>query len=684
MRLKKLPLLFLCSGLALHGADPAKQQRKLKEDAAKKLVKEGEEAEHAGHAADARRSYLAAEAKIFSKDAEKGLERLDAQNRKRVRALLIDANRAWDQNDFAAAGKTLTEAEQTQPGNATVLYDQALVQHRTGHWDESEKFLVRAVGSSANEATRLRLVGLLGAWRDSQPEQKQVMPVSLTSLPAEAAENVNKSILAVQGRWLSSADRDELDLGNPCAAVNSIAQAPGESGALRMDRGLCAAMDGKFSQAASVLESATLRDSEADTQRMAVAALMRRLAELPAPQGEAVRQLYQQAFTQLSQQKFAAALATYKKAAEVLPSFAESNHQTALLADALADTKTAEAAWRNLFSGSDEILRSEAEIAIKVKSEREAQYQNALLAARAPLETLLRRHLIDGDLAHKHYALNQMEQCAVHLQEAAAIHPLSPDVQTMGALLAMQRNDFAHAEWHGRSLASAGAALSFYGAVYTHVPGDAKRKKNLPIQFSRIDIARDELRVTELSLYNPRRHKPVPGIGTGQLLWDPATNSGFSGTANIRKLETRDEYIYLELLKDKKKTNKLWIEPLHLALEVPPRGPGARRFANQYTHLVANTVGYDTAKLGKETLTFGERMKLAYDFASFGWETYSAVLNPMGAYDAYRSFRRVTSTISQNTKKAGHTGGTAEMTTFALPFQFVPGATPERFMTELK
>ncbi len=663
--LQKSIAVLLLTSVGISAADPAKQQRKAREAAAKKLVAEAAAQEKGGNTFAARQLYLQAETQMFTKDAEKALERLDTQDREHVRSLLGSAERAWRKNDWSSAEASLRQAQQLQPGNATVLYDLALVLRQKERFADAEEILSKAAAQSSNEQTRLRLVSLLSAWRESSPAPTLSKVVLQTTTAESSFEQVNKNILIERGRWLSSGDREENRTENTCSVISGLPpSALPDSAPLRINRGFCAALAGRFDEGARLLESAQLPSDEADEQRRSFALLMKALADLPGQEGKSVRQLHAQALGQASRQQFQAAISSYAKAATALPSFSESNHQLALLAEALGDGQAAATAWTALLNAPEESLRAEARAALDSKQERETQYVAAIAAARRPLEILLRRHLIEGELAHKHYALNQMEQCAKSLYEAAAIHPLAPEAQTLGALLAMQRNDFSQAEWHGRSLAAAGATLSFYGAIYPHSPGDEKQKKNRRVQFSRVDMVRDGISITELSTYEPRKHKAL--------------------SEKIRKLETKDEYLHLELIGDRNKTRKLWIEPLHLALEVPPQGPGARRFANQYTHLVAYTIGYDTAKLGKESLTFAERARLAYEFASLGWETYAAVMNPMGAYDAYRQFRRVTKLVSQDTRSVGRRGDTGEATPFGLPFQFLPGPPAADFVLRLK
>ncbi len=60
------------------------------------------------------------------------------------------------------------------------------------------------------------------------------------------------------------------------------------------------------------------------------------------------------------------------------------------------------------------------------------------------------------------------------------------------------------------------------------------------------------------------------------------------------------------------------IEPLSVVLEVPPSGPGARRYINNYISIAETYGGVEKAKLGKESTTAGEKLKMVYNIATIG------------------------------------------------------------------
>jgi hypothetical protein len=73
------------------------------------------------------------------------------------------------------------------------------------------------------------------------------------------------------------------------------------------------------------------------------------------------------------------------------------------------------------------------------------------------------------------------------------------------------------------------------------------------------------------------------------------------------------------------KHRKMLIEPLSLVLVVPPIGPGARRYMNNYIDIAETYGGVEKAKLGKESTTAGEKLKMVYNIATIGLDVTSVM-----------------------------------------------------------
>jgi len=94
---------------------------------------------------------------------------------------------------------------------------------------------------------------------------------------------------------------------------------------------------------------------------------------------------------------------------------------------------------------------------------------------------------------------------------------------------------------------------------------------------------------------------------------------GFTVQARtIKRLENQNGLLYLELDDKSLKHRKMLIEPLNFVLVVPPQGPGARRYMNNYINIAEAYGGVEKAKLGKESTTTGEKLKMVYNVASIG------------------------------------------------------------------
>ena len=74
----------------------------------------------------------------------------------------------------------------------------------------------------------------------------------------------------------------------------------------------------------------------------------------------------------------------------------------------------------------------------------------------------------------------------------------------------------------------------------------------------------------------------------------------------------------LEVDDKRVKHRKMLIEPLSFVLDVPPQGPGARRYMNNYINIAETYGGVEKVKLGKESTTTGEKLKMVASIASIG------------------------------------------------------------------
>ena len=90
----------------------------------------------------------------------------------------------------------------------------------------------------------------------------------------------------------------------------------------------------------------------------------------------------------------------------------------------------------------------------------------------------------------------------------------------------------------------------------------------------------------------------------------------------------RTEAGYLDLKVDDRTAEhrRMYIEPLNLALTIPPGGPGARRYFNNYLNLATTYGGVQHFKLGKETTTIGEKLQVVATVFDMGLQVAVAAI----------------------------------------------------------
>ena len=112
-------------------------------------------------------------------------------------------------------------------------------------------------------------------------------------------------------------------------------------------------------------------------------------------------------------------------------------------------------------------------------------------------------------------------------------------------------------------------------------------------------------------------------------------SAGFQGftvaSSAIKHLETQDGLLYLEVDDKRIKHRKMLIEPLSFVITVPAKGPGARRYMNNYINIAEAYGGVEKAKLGKESTTAGEKFKMVYNIASIGMDVTSLMFGDFTA-----------------------------------------------------
>lgn len=230
----------------------------------------------------------------------------------------------------------------------------------------------------------------------------------------------------------------------------------------------------------------------------------------------------------------------------------------------------------------------------------------------------------------------------------------------------LQRNDISGALESMQILDAAEVPVGFYGWIYTKAIKDETDKDRKPRELARIEFDNGFLRLTDLVFCNLKKHRSTPTPNSPGA--DPLSDFGFAKSTaakgssatiqvagdQLKKIETKDEFVYIQIDAKGVKHKKLLIEPVQLATEVPLKGPGARRYANQYTTMLSERLQLDGARLGKESMTLGEKFQMAKRFALLAYDIYGAVAFPLGAYSAIYDARNLNRYMS--TMRAHATG----------------------------
>jgi hypothetical protein len=251
------------------------------------------------------------------------------------------------------------------------------------------------------------------------------------------------------------------------------------------------------------------------------------------------------------------------------------------------------------------------------------------------LNDLIGRSLLEGEPVGRIYAAYQLQLANEKLRSAALLLPLASEGNLLQAFTCSQMNDFRCVRAGFDAQRALNLPVSFYGAVF-YKGVDPKDRSEEARTYGKFEFDKGTLRFAEISTVNPKKRAaqvavPVAGedrlgrLGAAQGL----RSGGFQGftvpASAIKHLETQNGILYLELDDKQVKHRKMLIEPLNFVLEVPPSGPGSRRYMNNYIGIAETYGGVEKAKLGKESTTFGEKVKVASDIASIGLNVTSVM-----------------------------------------------------------
>jgi tetratricopeptide (TPR) repeat protein len=612
------------------------KQRKAKETEAKRLISLGRNAEKQGRLLEARDQYLASEHVVFTTDAEKGLERLAEAAGEQVKTLMADAARAYAAENFAKAAQLLESAGALHPGNLAIGCNLGLTRYQQGHRDEALALLDQCVAALRDKDPRRQLAELYTALGTGD-RLSVVAPGA-----RQQVARLNDAILQQRDKDVQS---DDDDAGVPaapaaglCAQMEQVQAGLLKNPAMLFNLAKCAESEGRLDEATRLLteysQAAPMAADTGDVQARLV--VLQGLAALPDPKGALVRTLYESAGRHVETREYDQAIADYQKADEAIPAFTESKRRVATLVEAQGQVDRARTYWRQvLLADTIDERRQQTQFILDGLDAEKAQYEELVGAARQLLRDLVGRSLLEAEPVGRIYAAYRLRLASEKIQSAAMLLPLAPEGNILHAFTCSQMNDFRCVRASFDAQRALTLPVSFYGAVF-YKSVEPKDRSKQPRTYGKFEFEKGTLRFAEISTVNPKKHTAEPAAlvagedRLGRLGEADGLRSGrFQGftvpSGAIKHLETKDGILYLELDDRSVKHRKMFIEPLNFVIDVPPSGPGARRYINNYIAIAESYGGVEKAKLGKESTTAGEKLKMVYNIATIGLNVTSVM-----------------------------------------------------------
>ncbi len=200
------------------------------------------------------------------------------------------------------------------------------------------------------------------------------------------------------------------------------------------------------------------------------------------------------------------------------------------------------------------------------------------------------------------------------------------------------------------------------------------------IRATKLEIGKDAVRLVYLSSYNGKKRiteapeNPAGDDDLGNLVTsvgqppDEHAEALSIQSADLKSVETNKSLVVLKLNKD-----ELYLAPVYMITYTPFEGPVARSFGNEYTRLFVRYLGYETAKLGKEGMTFGEKVKLGYSFLDTAMSYYSAVTSGgIDSYSAFSSTRKLAHTLNVDLGSLRQSIGEQRRAVDGMQFKIIP------------
>ena len=711
------------------------------QNSVKAMNKDAKRLEQSGRLVEARNEYTQSQAILATKDAEKGLERVNSKLRDQVKKDLAQAGKLYAAGQFQAAAGILEGALALETSTAIIQRNLALCSYRQGDSAGAAELLGQAINGTPDPRTREKLLELQGV---------VITGETVTSLGKDKEQRLADFNLATfklgAGATLDDPDPspDAPQPGNPsgpspepdarvartrpCTALESLKGDLARAASGVFDLANCAETNSRTEEAAKLLDRylelapKALDHDEVQSRRGEMQALL----ALEGPNGIEVRKLFASASRAIEERKYGRALADFSRANILLPDFALTQWKLGLLYEAMGNVGEARKCFTAYQAASrDPNDRHPVDLHLTSLGVRRAKYDEEVLAAAVVLQDLLRRGLNLDFYEDKHYrpmraeaqtkkgknqskinkevggfavpfgyAQQRLALAAGHLQLALSLFPLGAEANELMALVYLQANDGPSAMRCFDVVASQGLPVTFYAECRGHKLDHA----------AKCELSSSGARLIFLSSYD-KRGRPAPPAcpagkdGFGDLIVAPGDKrdgqfDSFSMTAaDIAHVETRNGLVRVKL--GGQALQEITLAPIFLPSYTPVDGPPARRFANTYTRLFMRYPGLEDSKLGAEGLTGMEKVRLGIKITQAAFNMASvAALGPGGALIAFQEAQSAMSlarTLNQtlSSLRVGFAGwerlvSEQQDLLVGMPFKMIPTGPPDlSFATHL-
>jgi hypothetical protein len=649
--------LLVLTGVYAQTAPPDKKQQEAK---AKQLIAEGKGLEQQGKLAEARDKYVDSLGVISTSEALDAINHINDQEKQQVESLLEGTHRSFDAGKINESIQQLEHGLQIDPANSALHFDLALCYAKLGDRANAALHLDLAIGGVTNKKEHSDLLEL----RSSVLMGNSASPATEEAKKGE--ETFNESYAAE--------DRDPGDTkapgGSLCDQIQSLKKTISSNPAIEFNSGKCASEEGRAGDAAAELANyiklapdALDRDETELLERN-----LSSLSALPGDSGQVARQHFATAARYLDYRRYDRAISEYQAAAQAAPEYPQTLWQMGLLYEAYGNVAKAREQLTNYEQlETDAGQKSRAESHLASLDGRRTIYDANVEEAQEILGELLlsAMGLENEGVKHKTkltyrqwrwasgrykeatrateklpepYVERELKRARQDLESAAEFFPLGAEANELLALIYLQGNNWPEAIRSYDAVASQGFPVSFYAQVNS--AHDSKQ-----IRATKVEIGANAVRLVYLSTYDPKKQTSVaPSKPAGD---DSLANLVISGkqppadqaetmtiqATDLKGIETDKNFVVLKL-----QNEQIYLAPLNMLSEIPFEGGASRTFGNEYTRLFVRYLGYESAKLGKEGMTGGEKFKLGFEIARIGM---SAGMMGMGAPMAYGSAVRM-------------------------------------------